>query len=96
MRSFTEFSIRKGLSIRADVERRMSAYVPLLYSQPDVRDRIWVWSYMIGLRKDFGLGAGMLGNVQFMYNIYDPKKQSPYLNRLNVRFGFEFPMKKKR
>jgi len=93
-RSFTEFSIRKGLSIRADVER-MSAYVPLIYAQPDVKERKYVWSYMIGLRKDFGLGAGVLGNVQFMYNIYDPKRESPYLNRLNVRFGFEFPLKKK-
>jgi len=93
-RSFTEFSIRKGLSIRADVER-MSAYVPLVYAQPDVKERKYVWSYMIGLRKDFGLGAGVLGNVQFMYNIYDPKRESPYLNRLNVRFGFEFPLKKK-
>lgn len=95
LRSFTEFSIRKGLSIRADVER-MSAYVPLIYAQPDVKERKWVWSYMIGLRKDFGLGAGVLGNVQFMYNIYDPKKESPYLNRLNVRFDFEFPLKKKK
>ena len=37
-----------------------------------------------------------MGNVQMMYNIYDPHKESPYLSRFNVRFGFEFTMSKKK
>jgi hypothetical protein len=94
IRSFTEFSIRKGLHLRADVER-MNAFVPLVHNQPDIGKRKNVWSFMAGVRKDFSLSSHVLGNVQFMYNLYDPHKESPYLNRFNVRFGFEFPLKKK-
>jgi hypothetical protein len=93
VRNFVEFSIRKGLSMKADVER-MNAFVPNSFFQPDMDRRKWMWNYFIGLRKDFSLGDGAMGNVQFMYNLYDPKHQSPYLSRLNVRFGFEFPLKK--
>lgn len=92
IRSFSEFSIRKGLSLRADVER-MNTFVPFAFIQPDEGNRQWIWSYMAGLKKDFSFGPHVMGNVQFMYNLYDPDKKSPYLKRLNVRFGFEFPLK---
>lgn len=95
IRSFSEFSIRKGLSLRADVER-MNAFVPFEYIKPDEGSRQWLWSYMAGLKKDFSFSPHVLGNVQFMYNLYDPDQKSPYLKRLNVRFGFEFPLKAKR
>ncbi len=95
VRSFSEFSIRKGLSLRADVER-MKAFVPFEYVKPDEGSKQWVWSYMAGVRKDFSFGKHVMGNVQFMYNLYDPERKSPYLKRLNVRFGFEFPLKAKK
>ncbi|HZY78371.1 MAG TPA: hypothetical protein VFE50_02525 [Cyclobacteriaceae bacterium] len=94
-RSFMELSIKKGLWLKADVER-MNAFVPLAFNTPDQGNRKWVWTYFAGLRKDFSIAKGLNGNVQFMYNIYDPKHQSPYMSRFNVRFGFEFPLKKEK
>lgn len=93
-RTFYELSVLKGLCVRADVER-MNAFVPLNRSQQDIGKRKYVWSYMMGLKKEFSFGQGITGNVQFMYNLFDPKRTSPYFNKFNVRFGFEFPMKKK-
>ena len=93
LRTFSELSIRKGLSVRVDVERMNSVVHD--QQQPDVSERGWIWSYMAGIKKDFSFVPGVIGNVQFMYNLYDPNKQSPYSTRLNVRFGFEFPLRKK-
>jgi hypothetical protein len=33
--------------------------------------------------------------VQVLYNLFDPTHQSPYPERINVRFGFEFFLKRK-
>ena len=38
----------------------------------------------------------MLSAMQFMYNLYNPEHRSPYAGRLNVPFGFEFPLRKKK
>jgi hypothetical protein len=92
-RAIMELSIKRGLWLKADVER-MNAFVPLAYNQPDNGNRKWVWSCFGGLRKDFSIVPGLTGNVQFMYNLYDPKRQSPYTSKFNVRFGFELPVKK--
>jgi hypothetical protein len=50
------------------------------------------------IKKEFSFGSKVIGNVQFMYNlyVYDPKNQSPYPPRFNVRFGFELQVKKRR
>jgi hypothetical protein len=93
-RAFSELSILQGLSVRADAER-LSAFVPLSRAQHDVGERKQVWSYMAGIKKEFSFAPGVSGNVQFMYNLYDPGRTSPYFNRFNVRFGFEFPLKRK-
>lgn len=94
LRSFYELSVLKGLWVRADVER-MRAFVPVDRNHQDIGKRENVWSYMAGIKKDFSFAPGVIGNVQFMYNLYDPNRTSPYFNRFNVRFGFEFPLKKK-
>jgi len=93
-RAFTEVIIFKGFSMRLDAED-MNAFVPLHLQQQDAGKRIWVWSYMAGLKKDFSFVRRVTGNVQFMYNLYTSSNYSPYPTRLNVRFGFE-PVLKKR
>lgn len=95
VRSFFELSVLKGLWILGDVER-MNAFVPVNRVQHDTGSREMVWSHMMGVKKNFSFTTGVSGNVQFMYNLYDPRRTSPYLNRFNVRFGFEFPIKKER
>lgn len=93
VRTFAELAVLKGFSARLDVES-MNCFVPFSRQQLDVGQRQWVWSYLLGIKKDFTFSPGFLGNVQFVYNLYDPHGWSPYLNRFNVRFGLEFPLKK--
>ena len=94
VRTFSELSVLKGLWIKADVEC-MSAFIPVSNAQRDTGERKRIWQYLAGIKKEFSFAPGVVGNVQFMYNLYDPQRTSPYVNRLNVRFGFEFPLRKK-
>ncbi|MCC6836223.1 MAG: hypothetical protein IT213_14645 [Cytophagales bacterium] len=36
------------------------------------------------------------GNSEFLYNFRDKDGMSPYADKVSMRFGFEFPMKKRR
>jgi hypothetical protein len=58
--------------------------------QQDAGARDWVMIYMAGIKKEFTFFPRVVGNVQFMYNFYDPKHYRVYPARFNVRFGFEF------
>ena len=58
--------------------------------------RQWVWSYMAGYKQEFRISNKLLGNVQIMYAFYSSYYQSPYVDRLNIRLGFEFPQRKRR
>lgn len=92
VRNFAELIVRKGFSARLDVES-MRTYVPVSLHQYDEGEFKVVWSFMAGMKKEFSFVEGVRGNAQFMYNLYDPKKQSAYASRFNVRLGFEFPIK---
>jgi hypothetical protein len=94
VRSFAELSVLKGLWLRAEVER-MNITVPVIAGQPDERTHRLMWNYVVGAKKDFSLASRVTGNVQFMYNLYDPDNLLPYQNRFNVRFGFEMQLKKR-
>lgn len=95
-RVYSSFSFRKGFSLRAEVEK-MNVYLPIPVGPANVeRNRNWVWSAFVGFKKDYDFYKKIKGNVQVLYNIYDDHDNSPYIDRLNVRMGFEFPMKKKR
>ncbi len=97
-RTFAEFSFRKGFALRGDVET-MNTFVPPLITNSAVVDptnRQWVWGIFGGIKKEYKLSKTIRGNIQMMYNFHDRfYKTSPYADRLNVRMGFEFPMKKK-
>ncbi len=94
-RTFADFRIRKGLSIRAEGEK-MNAFIPASqFSPSDIGRRDWVWSAFIGMKKQYDFMKSVKGNFQFLYNFYDDRDASPYVSRFMVRFGFEFPMKKK-
>jgi hypothetical protein len=92
-RAHASFGLKKGFSLKAEGEK-MNTWVPSFVGTPD-GGRGWVWSVFVGLKKDYQFAKGVRGNAQILYNIYDDHDNSPYVERLNVRMGFEFPMKKK-
>jgi hypothetical protein len=65
------------------------------YQGIDPAYREWVPSVFVGIKKDFTVYKQIKGNTEVLYNLYDPHDYSPYGDRLAVRFGFEFPMKKR-
>jgi hypothetical protein len=98
-RAFSSFSFRKGFSLKAEVEK-MNTFVPTTVGTPfygtNEARREWVWSVFAGFKKDYTFYKKIKGNVQVLYNLYDDHDNSPYVDRLNVRMGFEVGMKKKR
>jgi len=96
-RMYAEYKVFKGISPRLEVEV-MNTIVPPWVSNLllDLRRREWVWSYFAGLKKDYQFVKTVKGTAMIMFNLYNPEHRSPYADVLNVRFGFEFPMKKKK
>lgn len=94
VRSFIHFKVKSGLWLKGDIES-MRAWVPSSLTSVDQGGRSWVWSYFGGIKKDFQFSKYVLGNVQVLYNLYDPDDRSPYANPINVRIGVEFPLNKK-
>jgi hypothetical protein len=93
-RGFASFSFKNGFALKAEGEK-MNVFIPPYNITPDAGSRQWVWSVFVGLKKDYQFMKKVKGNAQFLYNLYDDHDQSPYVQRVNVRMGFEFPMKKK-
>jgi archaellum component FlaC len=93
-RVFSSFSFQKGFSLKAEVEK-MNTVIPPFALSADAGTRQWIWSAFIGMKKDYTFIGKVKGNVQVLYNLYDDHDNSPYGDRLHVRMGFEFPMKKK-
>lgn len=93
-RFFAQFRVGSKLTLRAELEQ-MNTFVKPSLSQPmDQPRRDWVWSYFVGIKQDFRISKKVNGNAQLLYNVYDPRRESPYSDRISLRFGFEFPYKK--
>lgn len=96
-RTYASFRWKKGISFRADAEQMYTYIPPTLGSTgADPNQHDWVWSVFLGIKKDYQFMKGVKGNFQFTYNVFDDRDSSPYLSRFNVRFGFEFPLKKRK
>jgi hypothetical protein len=63
-------------------------------SDPAYRE--WVPSIFFGMKKEFTLYKQVKGYSEVLYNLYDKDDMSPYTDSFSMRFGFEFPMKKKK
>jgi hypothetical protein len=96
-RSYGEFKLKKGFSVRGEVEF-MNTYVPPKFRPvtADLGEREWVPGIFTGLKKDYKFLKKVRGNVQILYSLYNPDYKSPYVDRLNMRIGFEFPQKKRK
>jgi hypothetical protein len=96
IRTYAEFKAFKGLSVRGEIER-MNMNVPVPANGPvvDGDPRAWVSSAFMGVKNSYQLYKGLKGNFQFMYRLYGDHDYSPYLQKFNVRVGFELSLKKK-
>lgn len=94
-RLYGEFSIGEGFSSRVESEY-MNTRVPPRFSSgnADANGREWVYSTMAGVKKEYRFLRKVKGTMVLLYNLHDPRHRSPYADKLMVRFGFEFPMKK--
>lgn len=96
-RIYSEYNLFKGFFPRLELET-MNTFVPTLLFNPvstDFGRRQWVWTAFAGLKKDYRFLKSVKGTTMIMFNLYNPLHKSPYADVLNVRFGFEFPQKKK-
>lgn len=94
-RVFADVKVKRGFHLRGEVEYLNAQVMSPYLLQQDVSGRAWVWSYFVGVKQSFDLSKKLRGNVQMMYNLYNPEKRSPYVSRLNVRVGIELPYRKK-
>ena len=96
-RAAFEFKWTKGINFRLLPEIMNTIIPPLIASSKGVDPayREWVPSIFVGIKKDFTVYKNIKGNTEVLYNLYDKDGMSPYGDRLAVRFGFEFPIKKK-
>jgi hypothetical protein len=98
LRSFGEYKLIKGFAFRADVES-LNALMPPINpggGPVDTSERTWGMNIFAGIKKEFKVFKNIQGNAQMLYRLWNEHYQAPYPDRLTVRMGFEFPMKKKR
>lgn len=93
-RVYGEIMLGKGFSPRLETEVMNTLVPPSTLSQGDPRQRQWVLGVFTGLKKEYKFFGRVKGTTSLMVRLFDPKRQSPYADAINVRFGFEFPRKK--
>jgi hypothetical protein len=95
-RAYGQFKVWKGFSPRAELEV-MYTNMALLTRTPslDPAKREWVWGAFVGMKKEYKLVKNVKGTASVMMRLFNQDHRSPYADVLNVRFGFEFPMKNK-
>ena len=97
-RAIVQFRWTKGIIFTLQPEVMNTTIPPQLASHLgfDPTYRKWITSIFAGIKKEFTVYKSMKGYSELLYNFRDKDGMSPYADKMNVRFGFEFPMKKKR
>ncbi len=97
-RAFTEVKFKKGIYARIETEC-INTYVPDLSAinyTHDTGGRKWLWGFFVGMKKDYRFSKRIRGNIQVLYNISNYiAKISPYTDKISVRMGFEFNVKRR-
>ncbi len=94
-RAFGEFKLQKGFSPRIELEAMNTSIPPFLLTPADPMKREWVWGIFVGMKREYKIFKNIKGTAMVMGRLFNRDHKSPYADVLNVRFGFEFPMKKK-
>lgn len=96
-RLFTEFRWNKGISFRLEGESLFGIPVPSFAKAKSMEDPArWINSAFVGIKKDYRIVNRLKGTLFVLYLIYDDNLSSPYANKLNTRFGFEYSFKQKK
>lgn len=94
-RIFAEYNLWKGFCPRIETEVMNALVAPTDQpSRMDLATREWVWGVFFGLNKEYKFLKNVKGTALVMTRLFDPDHKSPYADVVNVRIGFEFPMKK--
>ena len=95
-RSYSEFKVHKGFFVHAEYEMlKVPVRDSILLNVPEkVIGRGWVDGLLVGVGKDYKIANYVNGNMQVLYNFLH-EGNSPYQNRVMVRFGFSFQLKDK-
>src|SRR5690606_1096996 len=94
-RLYGEFGVGEGFSVRLESEYMNTRIPPRFTSgNADSNGREWVYSTMAGIKKEYRFLRKVKGTMMLLYNLHDREHRSPYAEKLMIRFGFEFPMKK--
>jgi hypothetical protein len=96
-RAIVQFRWTKGIVFTLQPEVMNTTIPPFLASRLgyDPAYRTWITSVFGGIKKEFTVYKSVKGNSELLYNLRDKDGMSPYADKVNVRFGFEFPIKKK-
>ena len=96
-RAIVQFKWTKGISFTLQPETMNTTIPPLLASRMgyDPFDRRWITSIFAGIKKEFTVYKKLKGNSELLYNFRDKNGMSPYADKVNVRVGFEWQMKKR-
>jgi hypothetical protein len=95
-RTYLQFKIKGNAFLKAEVEF-LNEFVRLPGQGPSKeKGRQWITDYLVGYKQSFKFSKKLGGHVQILYNLFDPFYQSPYIERINIRFGFEFPQRRKK
>ncbi len=96
-RATIQVSWTKGIVFTLQPEVMNTTIPPLLASRLgyDPAYRTWITSVFGGIKKEFTIYKSIKGNSELLYNLRDKDGMSPYADKVSVRFGFEFPMRKK-
>lgn len=97
-RASFEWKTKKDFALKADIECVNGVYPARIINGQwhEYDERVFIWTYFAGIKKSFKFSEKVKGNVQLMYNVYNPEKHSPYADRINVRIGFEWNRKSKK
>ncbi|KXK24130.1 MAG: hypothetical protein UZ12_BCD005002196 [Bacteroidetes bacterium OLB12] len=95
-RMVIQFLWIKGINFRLQPEWMNTTIPPVLASSLglDPSYRKWITSIFAGIKKEFTVYKSIRGNSELLYNFRDKDGMSPYSDKVTVRFGFEFTMKK--
>ncbi|MCZ8216299.1 MAG: hypothetical protein O9262_08675, partial [Cyclobacteriaceae bacterium] len=93
-RLFTEFRWNKGISFRLEGESLFGIPVPTFANAKNIEDPArWINTAFVGIKKDYRIVNRLKGTLFVLYMVYDDNLSSPYSNKLNTRFGFEYTLK---
>lgn len=93
-RIYSSYNLGRGFTAHIEGET-MRTFIHYSLNDPKAGQWEWVYSMMTGLKKEYRLTKKLKGTAYLLYNIFDPKHKSPYVDRLNARFGVEYKIRKK-